>query len=427
MRARAADMRDTGVPGPLDLADPRTFAGHDLGAFWRRLRATQPLHRQPSREGRPGFWVLSRHADIVTVYRDDDRFVSEHGNVLVTLLAGGDSAGGKMLAVTDGPRHQALRRVLLKAFSPRALCRISERVRTNTRRLVADAVERGTCDFAAEIASHIPMATISDLLGVPEQDRAFLLRQTKSALSSDDGTGTALDAVLARNEILLYFGQLCEERRRSPGDDVVSALATSQIDGEPLSDDDIVLNCYSLILGGDETSRLSMVDAVHTLTRAEDQWARLKEQRVTMDTAVDEVLRWASPTMHFGRRARYDVEMHGRIIRAGDVVTLWHSSANRDERVFRDPDKFDLARTPNRHLAFGHGPHYCLGAHLAKVEVSELLTALRDFTTGFEPTGPAVRIHSNFLTGISSLPLRFAPDAHGLARHRADPTSDFGG
>ncbi|WP_447034609.1 cytochrome P450 [Streptomyces sp. DSM 118878] len=421
-------MSDTDVyEDPPDLADPRTFAGQDLRAFWRRLRATEPVHWQPPREDRPGFWVLSRHADIVDVYRDNDRFASAYGNVLVTLLAGSDSAGGKMLAVTDGLRHQALRKVLLKAFSPRAVSRIAARVRANTRRLVADAVERGACDFAAEIASHIPMATISDLLGVPEEDRGFLLRQTKAALSSDDGTGTALDAVLARNEILLYFGQLCEQRRRSPGEDVVSVLATSRVDGEPLSDDDIVLNCYSLILGGDETSRLSMVDAVHTLARSGEQWARLKDHRVAMDAAVDEVLRWASPTMHFGRRALYDVALHGRTIRAGDVVTLWHCSANRDERVFNDPGRFDLARTPNRHLAFGHGPHYCLGAHLAKVEVSELLSALRDFATGFEPTGPAVRIHSNFLTGISSLPLRFAPDAGGLARHRADQSAGIDG
>ncbi|MER6991388.1 cytochrome P450 [Saccharopolyspora hirsuta] len=402
-----------------DLADPRTFAEHDLGDFWRRLRAEEPLHWQPPRGDRSGFWVLSRHADIMAVYRDDEQFSSERGNVLVTLLAGGDSAAGRMLAVTDGPRHQKLRKVLLKAFSPRALSRISERVRENTRRLVSAAVEGGECDFAAEIASRIPMATISDLLGVPESDRDFLLQQTKSALSSDDADGTDLDSVLARNEILLYFGEQCEQRRRNPGDDVISVLATSSIDGEPLSEDDVVLNCYSLIIGGDETSRLTMIDAVRTFADREDQWRRVKDHQVDLDPVVDEVLRWASPTMHFGRRAVRDVELHGRTIRAGDVVTLWHSSANRDERVFAEPEVFDVARSPNKHLAFGYGPHYCLGAYLAKVEVAEVLSALRDFATGFELAGPVQRIHSNFLTGISSLPVRFAPDAAGLERHRA--------
>ncbi|WP_243793873.1 cytochrome P450 [Saccharopolyspora gloriosae] len=223
----------------------------------------------------------------------------------------------------------------------------------------------------------------------------------------------------ARNEILLYFGELCEQRRRNPSEDVISVLATSRIDGELLSDDDIVLNCYSLIIGGDETSRLSMIDAVHTLANEDDQWACLKGRQVDVDTAVEEVLRWASPTMHFGRRAVRDVELHGRMIRADDIVTLWHSSANRDERVFAEPNTFDLARAPNKHLAFGHGPHYCLGAYLAKVEVAEMLSALRDFATGFDIAGPIQRIHSNFLTGISSLPVRLMPDTAGLAQHRA--------
>lgn len=416
-------VRNEADAPPPDLADPRTFAEHDLSEFWRRLRAAEPLHWQPPSADRPGFWVLSRHEDMQKVYRDDDSFVSERGNVLVTLLAGRDSAAGQMLAVTDGMRHRALRTVLLKAFSPRAMNRIAERIRVNTRALLADAVERGECDFATEIASKIPMATISDLLGIPESDREFLLRQTKSALSSDDESGTDLDAVLARQEILAYFGELCAHRRRAPGDDVISVLVTSLVGGETLSDEDVVLNCYSLIIGGDETSRLSMVDAVHTLAVQDEQWARLRRGDVGLDTAVDEVLRWASPTMHFGRRAVRKVKLHGRTIHPGDIVTLWHSSANRDERVFAEPDEYDLGRSPNKHLAFGHGPHYCVGAHLAKVEIYELLSALREMAEGVCLVGPAPRIHSNFLTGISSLPVRFTPDPSGLARRHAERPS----
>ncbi|GAB1338582.1 cytochrome P450 [Streptomyces sp. E-15] len=402
------------APGTVDLGDPNTFAEYDLGAFWRTLRDTAPVHWNPPADGRRGFWVLSRHDDILTAYRDDVHFTSERGNVLVTLLGGGDAGAGRMLAVTDGHRHHELRKILQRVLSPRVLRQVAAAVRVNTRQLIREAVETGGCDFAERIASRIPMTTISNLLGVPEQDRDFLLAQTKTALSADDDDVDEVDSEMARNEILLYFMDMVEERRESPGDDVISLLTGSAVDGVPLSDEDIVLNCYSLIIGGDETSRLTMIDSVHTLAAQPEQWRRLKHGEVAIDTAVDEVLRWASPTMHFGRTVIRETEVHGVRLRPGEIVTLWHASGNRDERVFDRPGVFDPGRTPNKHMAFGYGPHFCLGSYLAKVEIAELLRALRDFTVGFEQTGEALRIRSNFLTGFSTLPVRFRPDHSGL-------------
>ncbi|MFI1288118.1 cytochrome P450 [Streptomyces sp. NPDC020792] len=401
----------------VDLTDPRTFEENDLREYWRRLRTTRPLHWHPPTGDAPGFWVLSRYADVMALYKDNKRLTSERGNVLVTLLAGGDSAAGKMLAVTDGARHRNLRNVLLKAFSPQALKPITDRVRANTTRLVVEAVRRGECDFATEVAEHIPMNTISDLLGVPTADREFLLNLNKSALSSNEEGQSATDAWLARNEILLYFNELVAERRAKPTEDVISVLANSTVNGEPLSEEVIVLNCYSLILGGDETSRLSMIDAVRTLTRHPDQWQLLRDRGVTLESATEEVLRWATPAMHFGRRAVTDVELHGQVIAGGDIVTLWNSSANWDEEVFADPYVFDLNRSPNKHITFGYGPHFCLGAYLGRVEVNAMLDALRTYSTGFEVTGEPQRIHSNFLTGLSSLPVRFQPDETALAAY----------
>ncbi len=391
----------------MNLTDPQTFDDHDLTGYWQRLRSTEPVHWHPPTGDQPGFWVLSRYADIMAVYRDNETFTSERGNVLDTLLAGGDSAAGSMLPVTDGHRHRELRKIILRAFSPRTLDRISGKVRENTRQLVAEAVERGECDFAEDIASRIPMGTISDLLGVPAADRDFLLSMTKSALSSDTRDVDEWEAIAARNEILLYFGDLLEVRRKSTGDDVLSMLAEGEIDGRKLSDDEIVLNCYSLIIGGDETSRLTMIDSIGTLSRHPEQWHMLREGDVDVAGAAEEVLRWASPTMHFGRTCTTDTEIAGTPIAAGDIVTLWHSSANRDETVFDAPETFALDRTPNKHLAFGYGPHFCLGAYLARVEICELLSALRTYTESFEIAGPAQRIHSNFLTGFSRLPVRF--------------------
>ncbi|MFR9673723.1 cytochrome P450 [Streptomyces sp. TR06-5] len=403
----------------VDLTDPRTFEDNDLSAYWRHLRTEEPLYWHPGSGGRPGFWVISRYADVMALYKDNKQLTSEKGNVLVTLLAGGDSAAGKMLAVTDGKMHRNLRNVMLKAFSPKALQYISERVRANTTRLVVDAVRRGECDFAKDVAEHIPLNTISDMLGVPTADRDFLLTLTKSALSSDEEGQSDTDAWLARNEILLYFGELVAERRAKPTEDVISVLANSVVDGEPLSEEVIVLNCYSLILGGDETSRLSMIDSVRTLTDHPDQWRLLRDGRVTLESATEEVLRWATPAMHFGRRAVTDLELHGRVIAADDVVTLWNSSANRDEEVFENPYTFDLNRSPNKHITFGYGPHFCLGAYLGRVEVNAMLEALRTYTTGFEVVGEEQRIHSNFLTGLCGLPVRFEPDEAALAAYES--------
>ncbi|MFG2720097.1 cytochrome P450 [Streptomyces sp. NPDC048416] len=398
----------------VDLGDPSTFADRDLDGFWRTLRDTAPVYWHPPADGRRGFWVLSRHDDIMAVYRDNVNFTSERGNVLVTLLEGGDAGAGRMLAVTDGHRHHALRKILQRVLSPRVLDQVARTVRTNTRRLMREAVESGGCDFAQDIAGRIPMTTISNLLGVPEQDRDFLLSLTRAALSTDHEDVDEVESEMARNELLMYFMDLVEERRESPGDDVISMLIASSIDGVPLSDEDVMLNCYSLIIGGDETSRLTMIDCVHTLADEHEQWQRLKEGTVAIDTAVDEVLRWASPTMHFGRSVVHESELHGVRLRPGEIVTLWHASGNRDERVFARPGAFDLGRAPNKHLAFGYGPHFCVGSYLAKVEIAELLMAVRDFTTGFERTGEAQRIRSTFLTGFSSLPVRFWPDHSGL-------------
>ncbi|MGW0330972.1 cytochrome P450 [Streptomyces sp. NPDC003011] len=395
-----------------DLTDPRTFQQPkaELAALWRRFRHESPVHwHAVTGRAVPGFWVVSRHQDVMEVYRDNKRFTSERGNVLATLLEGGDSAAGKMLAVTDGRRHRELRNLLLKAFAPRVLQPVVDGVGRRADRLVRQAVARGECDFAQDVAEHIPMATVADLLGVPPSDRDYLLSLTKQALSAEEAGVPEDEALVARNELLLYFAELAEDRRLDPRDDVVSVLAGATIDGVPLSEQEIVFNCYSVIIGGDETSRLSMICAMNELIEHPEQWRRLRSGEVSVDSAVEEVLRWVTPAMHFGRRALTDVRIGERTIRAGDVVTLWNSSANFDEEVFGRPEVFDLGRTPNKHVSFGYGPHFCLGAYLGRVEIHALLTALRAHVAEASATAPGRRIHSNFLYGYSSLPVSLRP------------------
>ncbi|MEU3448167.1 cytochrome P450 [Streptomyces thermolilacinus] len=400
----------TGTPprpplGAYDLTDPQTFLDTHPHDLWRRFRTESPVHWHPADTPVPGFWAISRYADVVTLYRDNKRFTSEQGNVLATLLQGGDSASRKMLAVTDGPRHSEIRNVMLKSFSPRVLEPVVAGVHRRTRELVAQALERGELDFVTDVADHIPINTIGDLMDVPAADRDRLVEWNTQTLSRHSSEDSVLDEVVARNEILLYFSELAAERRRNPGDDVISALATATVDGEPLSEDEIVFNCYSLILGGDESSRMSSIGGLIAFCENPEEWRRLKDGEVTVESATEEVLRWTTPAMHFGRRALVDVPVRDQVIRAGDVITLWNSSANFDEDVFDDPYRFDIGRTPNKHVAFGHGPHFCLGAFLGRVHVNAMVDALRTMVSGIRLQGPPQRLYSNFVHGYSGLPV----------------------
>lgn len=389
----------------LDLTDPTTFVRYDPHAFWAEVRDRSPVYWHQGHEDRSGFWVVSRYADVVAAYTDAARLGSGRGTVLDVLLRGNDSAGGRMLAVTDRPRHRELRNVMLRAFSPRVLGEVVERVHRRADELIRQVTGAGNFDFATEVAEHIPMGTICDLLSIPPADRPDLLRWNKNALSSEEADADPYAALEARNQILLYFIDLAEQRRADPGDDVVSMITSATVGGEPLSVDDVALNCYSLILGGDESSRVSAICAVKAFADFPDQWRAVRDGAVAVDTAVEEVLRWATPAMHFARTATTDLELGGEQVRAGDIVTLWNLSANFDEREFDRPRRFDVARTPNKHVSFGHGPHFCLGAFLGRAELRALLTALAATVSRIEPAGPPRPIYSNFLNGHSGLPV----------------------
>ncbi|GAA3452192.1 cytochrome P450 [Dactylosporangium matsuzakiense] len=397
--AAAADL------AAVDLADPGTFIGTDLTALWGRFRAERPVHWNAPGPDRPGFWAVSRYEDAVAVYKDSQRFTSARGNVLATLLQGHDSASGKMLAVTDGERHREIRKLMLTSFSPRVLGRVAEQVRARTRRLFEGVVGRGPLDFAADVADHIPINTIGDLMNVPQEDRQKLVDWNTQTLSRDSAEHDEFEELLARNEILLYFSALAAERRRKPGDDVISAMVNATDLTRPLSEDEIVFNCYSLILGADESSRMSSIGAVLELSRNPEQWNALINGDVAIETAAEEVLRWTTPAMHFGRRAITDVVLRDQVIRSGDIMTMWNTAANYDGAVFADPERFDLARTPNRHIAFGYGPHFCLGAFLGRTHVAAVLESLRDLVAEIRLTGEPKRLWSNFVYGYSSLPV----------------------
>ncbi|MEO3803829.1 cytochrome P450 [Nonomuraea sp. B1E8] len=390
----------------LDLLDPALHAAHDLTPVWRWLRAHDPVRRH----GR--FWSVTRHADVLRVVRDPDTFSSLQGNMLRTLLRGHDPGAGKMLVVTDGTGHARLRRLLAPGFGPRALGPVTRSIEEATRDLLGALVRRGGGDFVAEVAAQVPLRAICELLGVPEEDRQRVLELTGEAMLGETPSGQQAGqqagsappaAMIAQSEILLYYTRLAARRRRAPGDDVISLLV-----GSDLTEEEVLLNCYNLIIGGDETARLAMAGGLLALATYDKEWARLREDPALVDPAVEEILRWTTPAAHVGRIATRDAELAGRQVAADDVVALWTVSANRDEAVFDDPDRFDVGRTPNRHLTFGHGPHFCLGAQLARAEIRALLTELRASVSAITVTGPVSWLPSNFVNGVGTLPVALA-------------------
>jgi cytochrome P450 len=404
----STSQTETGI-AEVDLTDPLTFAETDMGRWWRDVRRTAPIYQHRPVAGGQRFWVVSGHREASAVYRDAKRFSAARGNMLSTLLAGGDSAGGRMVSVSDGPRHRHLRTAILQCFSQRALDYVSQRIREYTFGLIQESVAGGDGDFAMDVASRVPINTICDLLGVPVADRGLLLSLNKKAVSSDDPNQSDDESKLARGELIMYFTDLVEQMRGVPGEGVIPVLANAEVEGERLDSHDIVLNCYSLLLGGDETSRFSMIAAVDALHQNPAQWTALGDGDVALDKATEEIIRWATPIMHVARTALTDVEVGGATINTGDIVTIWNSSTNRDDLVFDAPDTLDLGRQPNRHLAFGLGAHFCVGVFLARAEVNALLDALRTHVRHIEPTGEKVPIYSNVLQGHSSLPVRLHP------------------
>ncbi|MGW1159805.1 cytochrome P450 [Streptomyces sp. NPDC002513] len=396
----------------LDLADPVLHAEYELGDVWRRLRAERPYYWHPPRGDQPGFWVFSRHADAMAVYRKKESFTTEGGNALPTLLTGGDSASGSMLAVTDGDKHTQLRNILNAAFSQRRLALIRQAIRKTIDELIVAAMEKPECDFVHDVSANVPLGAICGLMDVPDEDRRYLLGLTSHAWSSDYADAPAEENWRAKSEILLYFADLAETRRgNEDSDDVVTLLANCRINGERLKDADLMSNCYGLIIGGDETGRHAISGGLKALIEHPDQWRALKDGTVGLDTAANEVLRWTVPSLHGGRTALADTEIGDQKIAKGDLVSVWISSANRDETVFAEPDRFRLDRTPNKHLTFAFGSHLCLGHVLARIEIEEILDSLRTLVADAEQTAPESWIYSSILNGMSALPARLIPES----------------
>ncbi len=402
--------------GTLDLTDLDLFADgfpHEVFAVLRRAAPVWWQAATAHTPGGEGFWVITRHADVERVARDHETFSSQTGpgrggagGTLIEDMADGVGPG-VMLNMCDPPAHTRIRGLVSRGFTPKGLAPLRPFLEQRAGAIVDAALAAGgTCDFLLDVAAELPLQTIAQIMGVPQADRHQLFTWTSTILDfrgRDLGEPTE-ELAAAGIGMRVYGEDLVGQRRAKPGDDLMSTV----VEGG-LSDSELGAFFSLLFTAGSETTRNSIAGGALAFTTAPDQWDQLRADRALIPGAVEEILRWTSATAYNRRTATRDVEIAGVAIGAGEKTTHWYPSANRDELAFADPNRFDITRDPNPHLAFGHGIHHCLGASLARMELATMLGALADRCAGFEAAGPVEWGRSNKHTSIRHLPLRLIP------------------
>lgn len=403
-----------------DLTDPDLFSDGPPHEVYRRLRDDTPIYWHPPTAHTPdeeGFWCLTRYEDVEWAAKQPALFSSvgggarEGGGTLIEDLPR-DFAAGVLFNMQDDPRHHHLRRLVTPSVSPKQLRSIEASLTDRCTAILDAVVERGSCDFLVDVAAELPLQAIAALLGVPQDDRHFLLEWADATLDYDDHDpgSTSARSQAANAAMADYSVRLLDEKRRCPADDIMSIIANADLPegaepGGPLSELEQQMFFHLLVAAGSETTRNSITAGLLALIDRPEQWDALRADRSLLPGAVEEMLRWASSTIYNRRTATQDVERHGQVIRAGDKVVLWWQAANYDERVFARPGEFDIRRSPNPHLSFGVGSHFCLGANLARLEMKLVFDGLLDRAEAIELAGPVERTRSNKHAGFRHAPI----------------------
>jgi cytochrome P450 len=364
----------------------------------------------------PGYWAVTRHADVVTASRRGDLFCSGRGVQIPDLPVELNEFFGSMIAMDD-PRHARLRSIVSRGFTPKSLGRLQHDVERRASELIDAIIDKGECDFVRDLAAPLPLGIICDMMGIPASQTQYVFDQTNVVLGLGDpeyvapGTNPLVAALNAGKALAELMNELAAERRRAPKNDLTSQLLSAEIDGESLTDQEIASFFVLLVVAGNETTRNAISHGMKALCDYPDErrrWAADFEG--VAPTAVEEIVRWASPVIHFRRTCTQDTELGGQKLRAGEKIVLWYNSANRDESVFEDPFRFDVLREPNEHVGFGGpGAHHCLGANLARREITVVFRELLRRLPDLEITGAPEMLRSNFIRGIKRMPCAFTP------------------
>ncbi len=433
----------------IDLTDSRNFVDGVPHHWFAFLRRNAPVWWHEERDG-PGFWAVTSHAGCTTVNRDAEHFSSSRRATFIWELAEDELVQQQLMMVNmDPPLHTRYRRLVNKGFTPRMVSQLEQRIHVATDDIIDSVIERGSADFVTDIAAELPLVVIAELLGVPHEDRhrmfdwsnrlvgnedpEYQARDAASAANgprgssgSGSGSGAEMDpsgvhtvgeaATQASMELYAYAVELFAAKRARPTDDLMTVLTQVEIDGERLSELELELFFLLLTVAGNETTRNLISGGMAAFFEHPDQWDLLRRNRELLPSAVEEMLRYVSPVMNFRRQTTAGITVCDQYIEPDSKVVFFHISANRDEAVFDDPQRFDITRNPNPHIAFGAGgPHFCLGANLARMEIRVMFEHLLDRMPGIEPAGPVQRLQSQFIGGIKHLPVSF-PAAAPLAR-----------
>ncbi|MFE3262308.1 cytochrome P450 [Nocardia sp. NPDC059229] len=401
------------LPNGFDFTDPALWESRNPVAEFAQLRRTSPVWWNAQQDESSGgfrdggFWVISKHEDIKEISRKPELFSSQRKGSIIRLpgqiTIDQIELTSALLVNMDPPKHTKIRRIISKGFSPRAVESLRVALTERAERIVHAAKQEGRGDFVEQVACELPLQAIAELLGVPQEDRRKLFDWSNQMLNYDDpeygDTATTDASTNASAEILGYAWNMAEQRRANPGDDIVTQLVNADLDGEALGSDEFGFFVILLAVAGNETTRNAITHGMKAFVDHPDQWELFKRQRPR--TAADEIIRWATPVTAFQRTASADTEIGGRLIRQGQRVGLFYSSANFDEEAFVDPFTFDVTRDPNPHLAFGGtGAHFCVGANLARLEIDLMFNAIADAMPDLAQLAEPERLRNGWINGI---------------------------
>jgi cholest-4-en-3-one 26-monooxygenase len=396
----------------VDLHNPDTFVAGVPHQAFRVMRKEAPVHFHKEAGG-VGFWCVTKYEDVVTVSKDPHTFSSKRGGTNIQDYPPEDLSAIQMMMVNmDPPQHNQFRKLASTGFTPRMVARLEPRIRAAAKDIVDQVAKKGSAEFVSSIAAELPLQVIADLLGVPQEDRHKIFDWSNRLIGFDDPEFQTSfeDGKAAAAELWMYASQLADQRRDHKGEDLVSVLINAEIEGERLSEMEFDSFFLLLAVAGNETTRNLISGGLLALIEHPAERARLVKDAALVPSAVEEMLRWVTPVMYFRRTATKDTVLHGQKIHEGDKVVMYYSSANRDEDVFPASDTFDVGRTPNEHLAFGTGQHFCLGSNLARLEIRVIFEELVRRMPDIALSGPVRRLRSNFINGFKSIPVSFTPE-----------------
>jgi cytochrome P450 len=410
-------------PGDLDLADPDLFVAHGgpPHEYLRVLRREAPVHWSPApavqktiSQVTQGFWVLSKHADVIHVSRSPKLFSSSERGPYVWDMSEEDLAGQRLtMLVMDPPQHVKYRRLVQRGFTPRMVEKLEPTIRKHARAAVDAIAEKGECEFVEHLACELPLTLICELVGIPVEMRKQIFDWSNQLIGADDHDMRAADPEATAMQMWLYCNQLVAQKKAKPDDTLLSTLANGSVEGEALSE--LELNNFFVLLcvAGNETTRNATSQFMRLMFEHPEQWKLLtSDVDRYLEGAIEEVLRFSPPVMMFRRTAMEDTEIRGQRIAKGDKLYLSYPSANRDEEVFGESAmRFDITRKDNEHISFGIGEHFCLGANLARMQLHCILREVATRLPDIRPTGGPEFQRSNFIAGIKRLPVKYTPEA----------------